>query len=177
MNFKTKFVALSISVLMLIALICPMTLVGAEGDLEVTAADVYAERGEIVEVVFTVDSNPGFAALMVDIIVPEGAEIIEIRNGSVMKDMSIGDSILWDSAVDSCATGELLIITLKITDEAELGEHLISIEVAQCYNDKLEEVSVSVSSAKVIVVETEAETESDTTEEATCEETEESVFE
>lgn len=152
MNFKTRLFALSVSVLLTLALLCPMLVVGAEEAMSVTAADVYAKRGETVDVVFAVDSNPGFAALMVKIAASEGLEILEIKNGSVMEQMSVGDNILWDSAADSLATGVLFSVSVLVLEDVELDELTVSVEVVQCYNEKLEEVSVDFATATVCVL-------------------------
>ena len=148
MKFKIRFFALSVSVLLTLALLCPMLVAGAEDVMNVKASDVEAMKGETVDVVFYVDSNPG----MVKIAVTEGLEILEIKNGSVMEQISVGDNILWDSATDSTETGVLLVVSVVVPENDEIDEYTVSCEVVQCYNEDLEEVSVNFATATVSVV-------------------------
>lgn len=139
------------------------TVVGASNDtLVITSEEVSGERGETVEVVLKVTENPGFAAMRIKVSESKDFELISVTNGSVMRDITTGKNILWDSASNSTATGTLVTLTYKISDTAKLGKNEIKVTFIDCFNEDLLAVNVSLTNI-VINVESQPEVEETTT--------------
>lgn len=134
----------------------------ANNTLTITAEEVSGERGDTVEVVLKVSENPGFAALRITVSESKDFELISVTNGTVMKTMTSGKNILWDSATNSTATGTLVTLTYKISDTAKLGKNVIKVTLRDCFNASLNMVEVSISNI-VINVEGQPEVEDTTT--------------
>ena len=143
MKSKIKVLAIIVSALMIMAFIFPVT-VSADGKLEISTSSAEGKRGDTVDVVLTVDQNPGFAALLINIPASSGFEVVEVKNGTVMRQITIGKNILWDSSSNSTATGVLLTVTIRITDAAKVGENKINVRVIECFNADFNSVSVSI---------------------------------
>ena len=163
-----KTLAILLSAALLLSCFCMF--VSASSKLEVSASKVEGERGDTVVVTLTVDNNPGFAALLINIPTVKGFEVVSCVNGNVMRQMSVGKNILWDSASNSTKTGTLLTITFRISEDAPAGDNYISVRVAECYNDDLNSVPVEMDKIKITVLgevlpeDTTTETEETTTE-------------
>ena len=139
------------------------TVVGASNDtLVITSEEVSGARGETVEVVLNVTQNPGFAAMRIKVSESKDFELISVTNGSVMRDITTGKNILWDSASNSTATGTLVTLTYKISDTAKLGKNEIKVTLIDCFNEDLLAVNVSLTNI-VINVESQPEVEETTT--------------
>lgn len=145
-----KILSITLTALMLLSALCIG--VSAADVMTVSTSSAEGERGETVDVVLTVESNPGFAALLITIPQTEGFEVVEVKNGTVMRQMTSGKNILWDSSSDSTATGTLLTVTFKIGDRAQAGENIINIKVIECFNDAFDDVSVSIAPVKINVL-------------------------
>lgn len=164
MKSKIKVFAIIISVFTMIALMCPVLAVSADDTLVISTSKAEGKRGDTVEVTLTVDSNPGFAAMLINIPVTSGFEVVEVKNGNVMRSMTPGKNILWDSDSNSTATGTLLTVTLLITDSAEFGETVINVKMIECFNDTFGAVTVSIEPIVINVLGEESEEESTTSE-------------
>ncbi len=150
MNAIKRILLITVTVLMIFSSLCVG--VSASDVMTVTTSVAEGERGELVEVVLNVESNPGFCALMINVSQTEDFEVVEVKNGTVMKTMTSGKNILWDSASDSTATGTLLTVTFRIGDRAQAGENTINIRVIECFNDELDPVSISIEPIKIKVL-------------------------
>jgi hypothetical protein len=142
---------------------------GAEGTLTVSASSTEGRIGDTVEITLTVDSNPGFAALLINVKTGDGFELVSAKNGTVMHNMTTGNNILWDSASDSTSTGTLLTLSIKICENARLGDNYIEVKVLECYNSSLNSVNVAIDSMQIKVVGDQQTTETESTVESSVE--------
>jgi hypothetical protein len=141
-----KLFSLTLVMALVFVVVAPAALASDASDdnyLVIKATEVEAEIGDEVKVSLIVENNPGFAALILYIPETQGIEIVEVENGTVMATMTAGRNILWDSASNSTATGTLATITFRITDEAKLGENVISVNAFECYQEFAESVPVN----------------------------------
>ena len=146
-----KLFAILLSIALLIS--CFVMIVSADSTkLEVSSSSAEGEIGDTVTVTLTVTNNPGFAALLINIPSVKGFEVVSCVNGTVMRQMSVGKNILWDSASDSAKTGTLLTITFRINDNAPKGDNYIIVNAIECYNDDLNMVSVNMEKIKITVL-------------------------
>lgn len=133
MKSNIRILAIILSIFMITALMLPVMSVGAADTLKISSSSAEGKVGDTVQVTLTVESNPGFAALLINIPATDGIEIVEVKNGSVMGQMTAKINILWDSDSNSTAKGTLLTVTLRITDNARVGEHEIKVRTIECY--------------------------------------------
>ena len=152
MNLKIKILAVVIAVFMAIVFMCSIITVGAANALKINTTGAEGERGDTVKVTLNVESNPGFAALLIKIPETDGIEVVEVKNGTVMRQITVGKNILWDSSSNSKATGTLLTVTLRIGENAKSGEHVINVKVFECFNDKFEAVDVNIEPIVIRVI-------------------------
>ena len=164
MKSKIKILAIIISVLTVMAWMLPMIAVSAEDTLVISSSSAEGERGETVEVTLTVDSNPGFAAMVITVSKSSDIEVVEVKNGTVMKSMTAGNNILWDSASNSTKTGTLVTITFLIKDSAKFGEHVITVRMNECFNETFDAVPVTIEPIVINVLGEDTEEESTTAE-------------
>ena len=146
-----KLLTATLIVALTFALIAPA--VFASDALVINSEAVECERGKTVEVALVVESNPGFAALMINVSKVPGIEVTNVENGTVMSQMTSGNNILWDAASNSTETGTLVVLTFSISDTAELGEHQITVNAFECFNDSLKSVNVSIAPIVINVIE------------------------
>ena len=109
-----------------------------------------------------VNSNPGFAALLINVSEMQGIEVVNVKNGSVMATMTSGRNILWDSVSNSSSTGTLVELTFRITNSAKAGEYIINVSALECFNDSADDVTVVIDPIVINVIE---KSEQNTTEE------------
>ena len=152
MKTKIKISAIVISLLTVMAFIFPVTMVGAADKLEISTSIAEGGVGDTVDIVFTVDKNPGFAALLINIPTTAGFEVVEVKNGTVMRQITVGKNILWDSTSNSTATGTLLTVTIRITDVAKAGENKINVRMIECFNADFNAVSVTIKPIVINVI-------------------------
>ena len=152
MKTKIKISAIVISLLTVMAFIFPVTMVGAADKLEISTSVAEGGVGDTVDIVFTVDKNPGFAALLINIPTTAGFEVVEVKNGTVMRQITVGKNILWDSTSNSTATGTLLTVTIRITDAAKAGENKINVRMIECFNADFNAVSVTIKPIVINVI-------------------------
>ena len=172
MNLKNRLISIIIAIFITVTLICPVIMAGADGTLTVSASSTEGRIGDTVEITLTVDSNPGFAALLINVKTGDGFELVSAKNGTVMHNMTTGNNILWDSASDSTSTGTLLTLTIKICENARLGDNNIEIKVLECYNSSLKSVNVEIEDLQIKVVGDQQHPETESTVESSAETTE-----
>ncbi len=145
-----KILLITVTVLMVFSLLCVG--VSASDVMTITVSDAEGERGELVEVVLNVESNPGFAGMRINVPSTDDFEVVDVKNGTIKKDITVGLNILWDSVSDSTATGTLVTITFRIGENAKFGENVIIVKVYECCNAKLEDVTVNIEPIKINVL-------------------------
>ena len=150
-----KLISLAMAMAFIFVIFAPAALASDTSDadyLVIQGTSVEGEVGEEVTVSLVVESNPGFAALIINISANQGIELVNVENGSVMATMTTGRNIVWDSASNSTVTGTLVELTYRITDAATVGENVIQVNAFECYNDTLGTVAVAVEPIIINVV-------------------------
>ena len=145
-----RFVAFAV-ILSAILTLC-FTSVSASDTLVIKASEAEGKRGDEVEIALTVESNPGFMAMLMILPKAEGFEIVKVTNGNVMRQMTQGANLLWDAASNSTATGTLVTVTIKIGDRAPAGDNYLDFRIYECFNSDQKSVDCSISSVKITVL-------------------------
>ena len=145
MSNKIKILVYTLIVGLLVVGLFPIAALAADGNLVITASEVTAKRGETVEVVLNVTENTGVASLLINVAETEGFELVktDVKNGTVMSNITVGKNILWENIEDSdtmsipkdsTAMGTLVTLTFKIADNAKLGKNEIKVAAIDSFS-------------------------------------------
>ena len=148
-----KFIAIIMSALIAIAGICPAIAAGEPNILVISSSSASGERGDEVVVTLTIENNPGYAALLLNIPETQGFELVSAKSGSGMGTFTQGVNLLWDSSYNITKTGTLLTLTYRITDDAKVGSNVIKINFLECNNEDRHAVVVVTEDINITVVE------------------------
>lgn len=137
----------------------PHNLLLAQTSASILIDDAKVEVGDEVSMSISLESNPGIAYLKLKISYSDDLEIVSVQNGGVLEgtfttSRNTSDNpytCQWTNASDSTGSGELAVITFKTADSAKTGSKDITVEVCECYNQNLDEVSITGDTAKISV--------------------------
>ena len=174
-----KTILIIITALLLLGL---MTFsISAEDKTTIQGDTVYTDAGEQVTVALKITENAGFCALVLRISYDnEALTLVSMENkasGMTFTKPSSdpyksGNKYLWDNLSPYTSTGDLVILTFDISDSADNGRYDISVEFIEAYklvDNQIEDVSVTVSDARIYVGVDETETTEQTTSVVTTE--------
>ena len=148
-----KIIAIIMSALIAIAGICPAIAAGEPNILIISSSSASGEIGDEVEVTLTIENNPGYAALLLNIPEAQGFELVSAKSGSGMGTFTQGVNLLWDSSYNITKTGTLLTLTYRITDDAKVGNNVIKVNLLECNNEDRNAVVVVTEDINITVVE------------------------
>ena len=158
-----KIIAIIMSALIAIAGICPAIAAGEPNTLIISSSSAFGEIGDEVEVTLTIENNPGYAALLLNIPEAQGFELVSAKSGSGMGTFTQGVNLLWDSSYNITRTGTLLTLTYRITDDAKVGNNIIKVNLLECNNEDRNAVVVVTEDINITVIGTTVTTEPETT--------------
>jgi hypothetical protein len=127
-----------------------------EDTLVVRASRVEGRVGDEVTVTFTVESNPGFAAMRWRIPSVRGVEFVKAKRGSIVDGFTAGSSgnlFLWDASSNSVKTGTVMTVTYRITSDARVGDITLNVTVLECWNESYGAVKHDVEPIVIKVIE------------------------
>ena len=146
-----KILAIILSTALILSCFGAIAVSAVSNELTISASDAEGARGDTVTVTLNVENNPGFAALLINISGGDNFEIVSYENGGVMSQITTGKNVIWDDATNSTVTGTLLTVTIRIGNNAPLGDNTVNVRVIECYNNSGEEVVAAAESIKVTV--------------------------
>ena len=170
-----KFTKILICVLVLAVMAAGCLTAFAEDPMSVSASDVSAKAGSEVTVTVKLNNNVGMNYLKVQVSYDDSVMTLSsVKNcklfdalASMPGNTSANPfSMVFAGAADENYSGDLFTLTFTVADDAASGKYNIGIDVAQCANQKNENLSVAADSA-VITIEgktTQPETKETTTE-------------
>ena len=157
MKLSIKITVFTLLVALMLASICPAVLAVSDDTLVITSEEVTVERGDSVDVALVVTQNPGFAGLRIHVAATDGFEVTKVTNGTVKNTMTADYYILWDDTKNTAKTGTLVTLTFKISEDAPLGKNNIDVVLADCCDDALDDVDVTIAPIVINVQEKTAE--------------------
>ena len=127
-----------------------LTVLAVPGTLELSVANVSGAPGSEVEVALNVSTNPGVAWIAVTLDYDKAAlELVDVTNGSIIKDMDVGINLNWSADEDSTATGTLATLKFKIL-ASTAGEYSVKLKGRECY-DMEGDVNLSITNGSITV--------------------------
>jgi len=153
---KSKCKLISIALVILLMLTNISTIAFAAKNPTVTIDTVEASSGDTIDVAVTISGNTGIAGAIVKISYDSELTLVDVKNGEAFSGLSFTKpgkfndpvSFLWDSESEvSKKNGEILILSFKVSDNAEAGDFLnikASCASGDFYDSNMETVDVSI---------------------------------
>ena len=127
-----------------------LTAFAVPGTLNLSVANVSGAPGSEVEVALNVSTNPGVAWIAVTLDYDKAAlELLDVTNGSIIKDMDVGINLIWSADEDSTATGTLATLKFKIL-ASTAGEYSVKLKGRECYGMEAD-VNLSITNGSITV--------------------------
>ena len=121
-------------------------------DVVITASEVSAKPGEYVEIPIVIEKNNGFCGLNIYFTYPEGVTFDSISNSVGELTCTSDATVVWDGADNYTGTGELAVLKVFVSPDAEYGvKHTVKINFIEAYDLDLNDVSASVGEAVINV--------------------------
>ena len=99
-----------------------------------------------------VENNKGFTYLELTPVIPEQVQLISVKNGALISNLTQGKQYVWIADGDITANGLLMTFTFTTADGIEPGDYEISFIVRGCVNYDEQNVAVTVVSGKISIV-------------------------
>lgn len=99
-----------------------------------------------------VENNKGFTYLELTPVIPEQVQLISVKNGALISDLTQGKQYVWVADGDITANGLLMTFTFTTADDIEPGDYEIGFIVRGCVNYDEQNVAVTVVSGKISIV-------------------------
>ncbi len=119
----------------------------------ISVSSAAAKAGDTVDIPVVIENNPGFCYLRVR---PEfdtaNLELIAVKAGDVYADtVAKAVNISVENGSDMKGDGSILIMTFKIGETAEPGDHPVELKFIECYNYDEEDVAVDITGGVIKV--------------------------
>lgn len=127
----------------------------AENKLSIEFSNVEVNGGEQFTVTAEVKNNPGFCYLKLKFNYnKELFTLVKTENGTVSSDgFTVSDTaIVWDTAVDTDASGTLVTLTFEPKSELK-GSFTVGMQVVECINYDENDVKVEIKNSTVTFTE------------------------
>ena len=147
-----KKILISVSVFVLLGVLLTLgTIAHASGDCEIYLSNYEAQPGDTLQIDVYIKNNPGISFLRLTPRTSDGITITKVENGSIINDLDVGTNLVWSADNDSNENGLLVSFSVKIDDNAELGEHLFKLIFKECYDFDLNDIDIVVSECVINV--------------------------
>ena len=123
-----------------------------ENPTEISVESKSATIGSTFTVNVFVENNKGFTYLELTPVIPEQVQLISVKNGNLISDLTQGKQYVWVADGDITANGLLMTFTFTTADGIEPGDYEISVIVRGCVNYDEQNVAVTVVSGKISIV-------------------------
>ena len=117
----------------------------AKGGLKLEVSKTLSKQNKTIHLVINASENPGFCYLKLNVEYDSSIiELTEVKNGIITNGsfVSNSQSLLWDSANDSKALGQLAELEFHIIKETKDNKYEITVNAVECYNTNEEEISI-----------------------------------
>ena len=152
MHKSIRTIAALLTVIACIFSIIPVYAVPQDSELKIAVGSAQANAGKTVSVDILVSENPGVAYLSITLSYDKRVlELDSVTNGEIIKDLDKAVNLVWSGDSDSVKTGVLATLNFVVADGAALGSYAIDLIARECYNEDLDDVSVSVTAGFVEV--------------------------
>lgn len=105
----------------------------AELPTEITVSNEEYADGS-VDVLVTLDSNPGMMTLLITPVYdPTALRLESVENGVLFENMRVGDHILFDHFADTADTGLLMVMRFTVLDPDAAGVYAVDLTVREAF--------------------------------------------
>lgn len=145
-----KAISIALILLMLLLLSTAAFAAGSQ-TLVVSANSAVVKPGETATITLTVETNPGFAWLVIRPKCDATVLSWKANNGDLDLEMDQATNLVWSGDEDCTSTGVLVTLTVTVAESAQPGEYPITFTAYECFNADFEDVAVSISAATITV--------------------------
>ena len=96
--------------------------------------------GKQVEVSVSITNNPGFSWLSITPEYSPELELLKVKNGTVVSDLTSGLNLTWAPDNDALGDGVLVTLVFQVADSVEAGDYDVDLIFNECYNSNEEDV-------------------------------------
>lgn len=147
-----KIIAIALLLCLCVGMIIPAQ---AAATMTVSAETVSVAPGEKFALNISVDNNPGFAYLKIQLKYDTASFEFHSSEAASTSDaliLAAGESLIsWDAGVNYSDNGTIGTLYFTAFDSTEVGEYTIEIDVVECYNINTDNVQTASADSKVTV--------------------------
>ena len=141
-----------LSVIIMVSLVASAYFVHAAGSLTITMTSASATPGAAVDLNIVISNNPGFNALAVGIVFPDGLSQINVVNNVANLTFTKGATNVWDAPEDYKGEGSLATVSVRIADDAKPGQYTVSLRNCMASDENFSAVPLTVVNAIITVL-------------------------
>ena len=125
----------------------------AEDVMSITIDEkIVCDRTDEVRVAVTLDGNPGYTYLKLDLAYDEETFTLDrVENGELIEEFYSGAYFIWSGEEDCTENGVLAEFVFKVAEDAFYDEYSIEVVCIECSNYDEEDVATVCNNANVIV--------------------------
>ena len=134
-----------------------------DGAAIVTVATVKGRAGKSVDVIISLENNPGITGAILTINYDENFTLTNVQSGEALSSLTFADlavpylnpiRLSWDGLTDDTTNGVLVTLTFSIPDGTEVGEYPVTItyDSDDIYNEDFNDVPIKVIDGKISVI-------------------------
>ena len=134
-----------------------------DGAAIVTVATVKGRAGKSVDVIISLENNPGITGAILTINYNENFTLTNVQSGEALSSLTFADlavpylnpiRLSWDGLTDDTTNGVLVTLTFSIPDGTEVGEYPVTItyDSDDIYNEDFNDVPIKVIDGKISVI-------------------------
>lgn len=120
-------------------------------DIVISGSDVMAKPGDTIKVPLVIEKNSGFTGLNLYFTYPDELTFVSLTNSVSSLTCTSNVTTVWDGADDYTGTGELAVLTFTVSKNAEYKGYPIEICPVEAYDVDLNELTISTTSATILV--------------------------
>lgn len=134
-----------------------------DGAAIVTVATVKGRAGKSVDVIISLENNPGITGAILTINYDENFTLTNVQSGEALSSLTFADlavpylnpiRLSWDGLTDDTTNGVLVTLTFSIPDGTEVGEYPVTItyDSDDIYNEDFNDVPIKVIDGKISII-------------------------
>ena len=129
----------------------------------ITVATVKGRAGKSVDVIVTLENNPGITGAILTINYNENFTLSNVQSGEALSSLTFADlavpylnpiRLSWDGLTDDTTNGVLVTLTFSIPDGTEVGDYPVTITYNSddIYDEDFNDVPIKVVNGKISII-------------------------
>lgn len=134
-----------------------------EDEAIITVAAVKGRAGKSVDVIVSLENNPGITGAILTINYNENFTLTNVQSGEALSSLTFADlavpylnpiRLSWDGLTDDTTNGVLVTLTFSIPDGTEVGDYPVTISYSSddIYDENFNDVPIKVVNGKINII-------------------------